>query len=66
MKPTRNILMLITSVLVLCGVGCTVTTHKHEARPVEAKLEIYTVGPDGKPRWITNQRTVYTYREDDE
>lgn len=35
--------------------------HYHRARPVTAELQIWTVGPDGKVDWITQQRIKYDY-----
>lgn len=57
MKPTRNALMLITTALCLSGAGCTVTTHKHAARPVSATLVIEI---EGQPKQV--QRMIYNYK----
>lgn len=57
---------LIAAAVFVCA-GCSQTRHYHEARPVSAELQIWTVDPKtGEPRWITQTREVYRYEEDDE
>lgn len=61
-----GLLSLAMCALVGCANAERLEIHHHDPRPAEVVFQVWTVDNEGKMKWVTFHRQVYTYPEGDE